>query len=128
MKRSIFLLISAIIAFLFGGMMFLTPESAAAGFDITSTPTILMFFRAMGESILAMGVLSFWVRNETDSKALKSILISFAIYHGLGLYNDLYSISQGIIAFNKTLPGIVVHLFIGIGSIYYALKIKTSAS
>jgi hypothetical protein len=126
MRRSLFLLIAAIVGLLFGGMMFFTPGLAAEGFGISSIPETLMFFRAMGESILAMGVLAFLVRNDNDSKALKSIFIFFIIYHGLGLLNDFYSISQGLITFNKVISGILTHLFIGIGSIYYALKIKTS--
>ncbi len=126
MKRSTFLIISAILGLLFGGMMLLIPDKAAEGFGIISTPETLMFFRAMGEAILAMGVLGFLVRNDNDSKTLKSIFIFFVIYHALGLTNDFYSVSLGIITLTKVLPGIVTHLFIGIGSIFYLMKIKSS--
>ena len=126
MKRSTFLVICAITGLLFGGMFLLIPGKSAEGFGITSTPENLMLLRAMGEAILAMGVLGFLVRNDSDSKTLKSIFIFFVIYHGLGLTNDLYSVSQEIITLTKVMPGIVTHLFIGIGSIFYLMKIKTS--
>jgi hypothetical protein len=126
MKRSIFLLITSIISLLFGGMMLLVPDKAAEGFGIISTPETLMLLRGMGEPILAMGVLNFLVRNDSDSNALKSIFILNVLYHALGLANDFYSVSQEIITLTNVMPGIVVHLFIGIGSIFYITKMKIS--
>jgi hypothetical protein len=126
MKRSLFLLISGIIGLLFGSMFLFTSSSAAEGFGISPTPQTLMLLRAMGEAIFAMGVMGILVRNAGDSKALKAILIFNVIYHGLALVNDFYCLQLGIIDFTKTLPAIIVHLFIGIGSLYFALKIKNT--
>lgn len=128
MKRSTFLLITSIVSLLFGAVMLFIPDKAAEGFGILSTREHLMFFRAMGEGILAMGVLNFLVRNDSDSNALKSILIFNALYHALGLINDFYSVSQEAITLTNVMPGIVVHLFIGVGSIFYLMKIKVSKS
>jgi hypothetical protein len=126
MKRSTFLLISAIIGFLFGSLMIFAPAKAAEGFGIVSTPEHLMFFRAMGEAIFAMSVLNYLVRNEGDSNALKAILIFNVLYHALGLTNDIYSVLQETITLIKVMPGIVTHLFIGLGSIFYLMRIKTT--
>ena len=70
MKRSLFLIITAIIATLFGGMMLFMPVKAAEGFGMTSTLETALMFRSLGGLILCSGVLNFLVRNEGDSKAL----------------------------------------------------------
>jgi hypothetical protein len=128
MKRSTFFLATAILSALFGGMMLLLPGKAADGFGIASTPHHLMFLRAMGEAILAMGALNFLVRHDEDSRTLRSVLVLNALYHLLGLGNDFYSVAQKTIGLVDTLPGIVTHLFIGVGSVIYMLKVHTAGA
>jgi hypothetical protein len=126
MKRSLFLIITAIIATLFGGMMFFMPDKAAEGFGMTSALETALLFRSLGGLLLCSGVLNFLVRNEGDSKALKAIFIFNIVFHAISMTNVFIGVSQGILMFNKVIPGQVAHLFIGIGSIIYMLKIKTS--
>ncbi len=127
MKRSIFLLITAIIAILLGGMMILLPEKMAEGFGVTSSPIIIFMMREIGLFNLCSGVLNFLVRNDIDSKTLKAVLIFNIAYHLIMLPLNLSGVSQGIFPFGQAIPPLVIHLFVGIGSLIYLMKIKTSA-
>jgi hypothetical protein len=82
MKRSIFLLIVALIAFLFGTMLLLAPAKAGEGFGFASSPQIDVLFRAMGGMILSAGILNFMVRSHADSPTLKAVLVSTSPYTG----------------------------------------------
>jgi uncharacterized membrane protein len=128
MKRSTFLLIAAIIAALFGSMMLFVPYKAAEGFGMDSTLQTQLLLRSLGGMVLCSGILNFLVRNQKDSQALKAILIFNVAFHTLSMLNDLYGVNLGILAFDKLIPGIVAHLFIGTGSLLYLLKIKPTES
>lgn len=126
MKRSIFLIITSIISALFGSMMFFLPDMVTDGFG--STPTLFSTFlmREMGLIILGAGVLNFLVRNSSDSVALKAIFIFNIAYHVIMIPIVFLGVSQGVFAIDKSIGGLAAHLFIGIGSLFYVMKIKTS--
>jgi len=128
MKRSIFLIITSIISVLFGGMMFFLPDTMIEGYG--SVPDLFSSFmmREIGVLILCSGLLNFLVRNNGDSMSLKAILIFNATYHVAMIPIVLLGVSQEVFMFDKSIGGLVAHLFIGIGSLIYLMKIKTSAS
>lgn len=126
MKRSIFLLIVAIIAILIGGISILLPDKMAEGFGGTSTPLLIFLVRELGVFSLCAGVLNFLVRNDTDSKTLKAIFIFNISYHMIMLPVNFIGISQGALSFGQAIPPLVIHLFVGIGSLIYLVKIKTT--
>ena len=129
MKRSIFLIITAIISALFGGMMFFLPDVVAEGFGSAPTPFSTFLMRELGLIILCSGVLNFLVRNnDSDSMALKAIFVFNIAYHVTMIPIVLFAVSQDIFTIDKSVGGLAAHFFIGIGSLYYLLKIKTSAS
>ena len=84
--------------------------------------------REMGLIILCSDVLNFIVRNDIDSTALKAILIFNIAYHLTMIPMVFIGVSQGVFAIDKSIGGLAAHLFIGIGSLFYLIKIKTSAS
>ena len=59
MKGSIFFLITAIIAALFGSMMLFAPILTAENFGLVSTPETSLLFRSLGGMILSLGILNF---------------------------------------------------------------------
>lgn len=125
MKRSIFLLIAAIIAILIGGISLLFPVKMTEGFGGTSTPLLIFLVRELGAFSLCAGVLNFLVRNDPDSKTLKAIFIFNILYHMLMLPINFFGISQGALSFGQAIPPLIIHLFVGIGSFIYLSKIKT---
>lgn len=133
MKRSSFFLVTTIIAFVFGLMMLFAPLKAVEGFGMVPTFEAGLIFRTLGVTILSTGVLNFLVRDQPDSPALKAVLIFNVVLHGLGMAVDLLGVFQGIIDFTKIIPGLLAHLFIGIGSLLYVARmnrahIKTDTS
>lgn len=126
MKRSIFLLVAAIIATLIGGISLFFPNKMAEGFGMTPTPVIIFLARELGVFNLCSGVLNFLVRNDTDSKTLKAIFIFNTAYHLLMMPINLFGVSQGIFTFVQAILPMAFHFFLGIGSFIYLSKIKTS--
>ncbi|MEJ7682407.1 MAG: hypothetical protein WKG06_32055 [Segetibacter sp.] len=62
MKRSSFLLISAILSFVFGAMMFFVPTFAAKFLEIASTPQTVSVLRGMGGLIIGSGAINFFTQ------------------------------------------------------------------
>ena len=127
MKRSTFFTIAAIIGILFGGMMFLTPAKSTEGFGIAATPENAVLFRALGAMILASGILNLLVRKHAASEPLNAVLIGNIAMHGLSMIADISAEVAGVLQFSKSAPGLIVHLFIGVGSLLYLMKMEKSA-
>ena len=122
MKRSVFFLITAILGFLFGGMMIFMTSKTIEGSGMHSSPEIIALMRVFGSTILSMGILNFLVRDNVDSKSLRDILVFNIIVHLSNMLADLWAIKEGTAMLNKTFPGYIVHLFVIIGSIIYLQK------
>ena len=122
MKRSLFLLITAILALLFGGLMFFAPSLAAQAFGIPDSVGVDALFRILGATLLSLAVLNFLVRNHPSSPTLTAVLWTDVATHGIGLVADLWSVGAGAFTFTAALPGLVVHVFVGVGALIYALR------
>lgn len=108
--------------------MFFLPELVIEGFSSAPTPFSTFLMREMGLVILSSGVLNFLVRNSSDSMALKAILIFNIAYHATMIPIVFIGVSQEVFAIDKSIGGLAAHLFIGIGSLLYLMRIKTSAN
>jgi len=126
MKRSIFLLINAVLGLFIGIMCLLFPDKMAAGFSMTITPIILMMIREAGACNLSLGYINFAVRNHSDSKTLKAVLLFNMAYHLLILPANIYGWSQGILSTGQAGSAFGIHLLLAIGYLVYALKMKPS--
>lgn len=124
MKRSTFLTITAVIAGLFGGMMMIAPGYTSANFGLQVSAESNLLFRSLGGMILFLGLLNFLVRKEADSKALQAVLVVNVVSHLISMGNDFYGASQQVLEFGKLGGGMIAHLFIVIGSVYYLFKMK----
>lgn len=126
MRRSIFLVLTAIVAFLFGGMMLIAPEKASDTFGLAFNPETGIVFRWLGVMVVCSGILNFIVRNDSDSSTLRAILIFAGAFHALSLLIDFIGIGQGVLKTGNMIPGIIIHTLVAVGSVFYLLKIKTS--
>jgi hypothetical protein len=127
MKRSIFLLISAILAFAFGSMMFLLPGLAAKSLGLASLPETSSVLRGMGGLIIGSGMINFFLRDSNDSATLGAILLTNVITHLLGLSADIWGVVDGVLTTSKIAPVETTHLFVAIGSLIYLLSIRSAA-
>ena len=127
MKRSLFLTIVAILGFIFGALLFLFPDKAGEGFGVALTPVSSLLFRTLGGMILGSALLNFMVRKHSDSPTLKAVLATNLIMHALVMAVDIGGVSSGVLQFSKIAVGQLNHLFVGIGSLIYLVRMKQTA-
>jgi hypothetical protein len=127
MKRSLFFWITAILALLFGGLMFITPPGAAQTFGLAESTAGDVVFRILGATLLGIALLNFLVRNHADSETLAAVLWTNVAVHGLGLIADISSVVAGRLTVSSVAFGVIVHLFVGIGSLIYATRMRPIA-
>jgi hypothetical protein len=124
MKRSSFLLITAILSFAFGAMMFFVPGFAAGFLDIATTPQTISVLRGMGGLIIGSGAINYFLRNQNNTDINKSLLLTNIITHLLGLSADIWGILDGALTISKMVPVEITHIFVGIGSLIYFLQLN----
>jgi len=128
MKRSTFLLVTAILAAPIGFMSLFFPSQMAEGFGVTATPMILLLSRELGVFNLCTGGLNFLVRHHPDSGTLKAVLLYNLVYHAIMLLVNGYSLAQGAFTVGQAVLPVVFHLFIGIGSYYFVARMRTTSN
>ena len=124
MKRSIFFIVSAITCFLFGVGSLLAPFEVTEQFGIVLTPETSLIVRSLGGMIFSMGVLYLLIRNQPDSALMKLVLLYSAVAHIIGLAVTIYGMASQIMLTEKLIPNLAVHLFMGVGSIFYWNKLR----
>ncbi len=68
MKRSTFLLICAILSFVFGAMMFFAPTFAAGFLNITAEPQTVSVLRGLLGLIIGRGAINYFLRNQSNTE------------------------------------------------------------
>ena len=119
MKREYYFWVAAILALLFGLLMFLAPRTAAGAFTLTASPDTDTIFRVLGSVLLGVALLNFLVRNHPMSETLKAVLWGNAAIHGIGFVGDLWSVAAGGVSFGGVAIGLLAHLVVFAGAIYY---------
>lgn len=122
MKRSLFLLISALLAWLFGITMMFAPEKMLANLTAgtgTATEPVMQW---VGVGLFSIGCINFFGRNDTGSPALKGILTGNLLLHIIGMGFDLCDYARGFMNSAGLSMGIVVHSLLIIGFGYYLVK------
>ena len=128
MKRSLFLLIIAILNGALALFIIIATAKAAETFGITDNgPQTFTLFRGMGTLILSLAVLNFLVRNESDSTAFRAVLIANLIGAGLGVVFGVIDLMNGVTEVAKVAPGLTVPLLTTVASLYYLMKMKKAA-
>lgn len=118
MKRHLFLIVSALLAWVFGLMMILVPDKATA--TAAATNLGMQWF---GVALISIGIINFFSRNDPGSKALKAVMIGNIILHVAGEAFDIYDYSAGIVQISGVLTGAIVHILLTIGFVYFLFKI-----
>ena len=124
MKRSMFMLVVAILAFVFGAMMFFIPSSAAPSLGLEFTPYTSSLLRGMGGLIIGSGATNFLTRNNHDAATSKAVLLTNIVTHAFGLSADVWGILDGALTVAKMVPVEITHLFSGIGSLICLVRLR----
>lgn len=123
MKRKHFLLLSAIVAWLFSLGMMLMPSGFTSGLSVqVPTPAVNAWAQFLGTSLFAIGWMNFFARNSPWSPAVRGILTGNIILHLLSAVTDWYAYSNDVINLGGLMQGAVVHLVFVFGFSYYAFR------
>ena len=69
--------------------------------------------------MIGVAVLNFLVRNHQMNETLKAVLWGNAVIHGVGFVGDLWSVALNTIPFGGVAVGLVAHLIVLLGALYY---------
>ena len=120
MKRNLFFIISALLAWVFGCMMIFLPDSMASP-TATGANIGMQWF---GIALVSVGVINFFSRNDPGSKALSAVMIGNIFLHIAGGAADIYDYTQGTVQLSSILMPGLVHLLMVVGFVYFMFKKK----
>jgi hypothetical protein len=84
MSLNMFLMISALVALLFGLGFVLVPGVMFSIYGVASSPASVLGFRLFGSALIAVGVMTWLVKDSTDWLAIRALLLSVAIGNAIG--------------------------------------------
>lgn len=119
------MLISAIIAGIYGIMMLISPSMFTASMLTNPTEDMNAAMRFLSAALIALAATNFIARNEPWSKAIQAILIGNAIIHIVGFITDYMAYQSGVVTSQGIMMGAITHIVLGLGALYYAFAAKT---
>ncbi len=119
MKLSTFMLIAAIVAFIFGLGFILAPEASLKPYGTTTDVTGLFLGRYLGASLLGIAFLTWVTRNAPASATRKAVLSALFVTMVLGFLVALYDKFAGG-GNNLIWLNVVIYLLLAIGFGYFA--------
>lgn len=122
MKRSVFLLISAIVSAVFAAMLFFTPGPMMDGLGVTANGAMILLLRLIAVNTIIFGIMNFLARNDEGSAALRALMMGNILLHIGNIAIDWYGVSIGEYKAVGLIAGTVVHIAFGMGFIYYLAK------
>lgn len=73
----------------------------------------------VGFGVFTIGPITFLARNDIGSDALKAIMFGNIVFHGLGLFFDIYRHRKGVMK----LSGLIPHTLLIPGFVYYLAEL-----
>ena len=120
MKRQAFLTIAAVEASLFGAIALVIPGAAAG---VSLTPYDVFLARSIGTLLLTVGIITWSVRREAASNALRGILSANVFMHALLASIDITNTLGGTLGPSAWF-GISVHVAFIAGFTYYLVRMR----
>jgi hypothetical protein len=126
MKRKHFLLISALVAWIFSIGMMLMPSGFTSGIStVPPTPEVNAWAQFLGTNLFAIGFINLFSSRSPWSGAIKAILWGNIVLHVLAIAADANAYMNNIINLQGIMQSTVVHLVFIIGFCYYTFKKST---
>jgi uncharacterized membrane protein YfcA len=113
-----FLMISAIVALLFGLGFVLVPGFMFSIYGIASAPASLLGFRLFGSALIAIGVLTWLLKDSTDWSAIKGLLLSVAVGNAIGFLLVLFATINGTLS-AMGWSAVLIYLLLLVGEGYF---------
>jgi hypothetical protein len=118
MNLNTFLLISAIVAALYGLGFVLVPGLMLSIYGVASSPASLLGFRLFGSALIAIGVMTWLLKDSTDWPAIKALLLSVAIGNAIGFLFVLFATINGTLS-GMGWSAVLIYLLLLIGEGYF---------
>jgi hypothetical protein len=113
-----FLLISAIVAFVFGVGFVLLPGIMFSIYAIAASPASYLGFRLFGSALIAIGLLTWFLKDSANWEAVRALLLSVAIGNAIGLLLVFFATVAGTIgAMGWT--AVLIYLLLLAGDAYF---------
>jgi hypothetical protein len=113
-----FLVVSAIVAWLFGLGFVLLPGVMFSIYGIASAPASLLGFRLFGSALIAIGLLTWFLKESTNWEAIRALLISVAIGNVIGLLLVFFATINGTLS-AMGWTAVLIYLLLLIGEGYF---------
>ena len=118
---NIFLMIAAVLAWLFGGALLLVPEQFYAPTGIAMTPVMATVAQAHGATLVGLGVVNWLVRG-ADRRGTAAVLTGNLVVQVLSLFVVLRTMQLGAAA--AVLPGVVIHIVLGSLFAFFLFRLR----
>jgi hypothetical protein len=117
----IFLVISAILAWIFGLGQLLAPAKFYAPMGIELTPMLATIVQSYGATMIGLGVID-WCAREAQGRGLIAVLLGnlFVQVLNLGVVFRMLSLGAG----RTAAPGVVIHVVLGGFFLFFLLRAK----
>jgi hypothetical protein len=127
-KRSTWLLIAAIVPFIFGTLMMVAPEQFASGMMVAPiSDPVSAWVRFLGTGLVAIGWINFMARKSPWSSAVRGILTGNILLHVLGIATDWYAYSLNVVTMVGAVQGLVIHGIFIVGFSYQVTRGRKEA-
>jgi hypothetical protein len=113
----VFLAIAAAIGMLYGVAFLLIPEFVLGNYGITTNDATVLMGRLFGLTLLGFAVSTWFVRETTDGKALRGLLMGLVIQAAIGVVVSL----NGTISATMNVMGwsaVVIYAVLFVGYLY----------
>ncbi|HKO93969.1 MAG TPA: hypothetical protein VJU61_22600 [Polyangiaceae bacterium] len=124
LPRSTFLTLASVVALAIGAFAIVLPQQFLLGKGV-AVPNLAaaVWMRELGVSILALGVILFWVRRHADSATLRAVLWGNALVQLGLLATELVAYRERVIPLvSGILPNSVLHVVLASGFLAYAAR------
>jgi uncharacterized membrane protein YfcA len=113
-----FLLISALVAALFGMGFVLVPGFMFLIYGVASSPASLLGFRLFGSALIAIAVLTWLLKDSTNWEAIRALLLSVAVGNVIGFLLVLFATINGTLS-AMGWTAVLIYLLLLIGEGYF---------
>lgn len=117
----IFLAMAAVLAWLFGLMLFLAPTQFYAPVGIVMTPTLATIAQAHGATLIGLGTIN-WIARRAQGRGLLAVLTGNIVVQILSFVVAVRTSMLG--AGGSATPAFVIHILLGTGFIVFLVRVR----
>lgn len=118
MKLNVLFIITAIIATVFGVLFVIIPGRMLTLYSIEAGAGLSYMSQLFGAALIGIGLISWFVRNASDSDARKAIILSFFIADGIGFVVALIGQLNNVVN-SLGWSTVVIYFLLSLGFAYF---------